>query len=416
MDSNGLVIAKGKLEKGQLKGKVALITGAGGGIGYEAARALVWLGVKVIIAEIDKVKGKRAEKELNREFGGESVVFIYTDIGNERSVKRLVKKVYKTFGTIDILFNNATIAPMGSVHDVGIGNWDLSYKVNLRGPVLLISQILPNMLKRDSGIIVLVPSSGAAPYMGAYEVFKTSQVELANTLAAELEQTGVIAYSIGPGIVKTDTAQKAIEEIAPLYGKSVEEFYKMSESVLITAEEAGAGFAASVALADQYRGLEIGSIQALMDAGISVDEKKKLDGMMLSENEINQIEPLFIEVKKTFVEQIDGWSERSIFERQWLMRDFKKNMGASPEYYFDILKEFEGALGNSKISTVTLEKLPLEKMASYYRHQIELLKGYEKDKNKVREYTDIMNGWIEPIEGLQGLIEEIMSDKKSNGE
>lgn len=383
MDSNGLVIAKGKLEKGQLKGKVALITGAGGGIGYEAARALVWLGVKVIIAEIDKVKGKRAEKELNREFGGESVVFIYTDIGNERSVKRLVKKVYKTFGTIDILFNNATIAPMGSVHDVGIGNWDLSYKVNLRGPVLLISQILPYMLKRNSGIIVLVPSYGAAPYMGAYEVFKTSQVELANTLAAELEQTGVIAYSIGPGIVKTDTAQKAIEEIAPLYGKSVEEFYKMSESVLITAEEAGAGFAASVALAEQYRGLEIGSIQALMDAEISLDEKKKIDGMMLSENEINQIEPLFIEVKKTFVEQIDGWSERSIFERQWLMRDFKKTMGASPEYFFDILKEFEGALGSSKISTVTLEKLPLEKMASYYRHQIELLKGYEKDKNKV---------------------------------
>lgn len=178
MDVNDLVIAKGNFKKGQLKGNIALITGAGGGIGYEAARALVWLGAKVVIAEIDKVKGKRAEEKLNREFGRDSSVFIYSDIGNERSVKRLVKKVYNTFEQIDILFNNATIAPMGSVHEVGIGNWDLSYRVNLRGPVLLISQILPYMLKRNSGIIVLVPSSGAAPYMGAYEVFKTSQVEL----------------------------------------------------------------------------------------------------------------------------------------------------------------------------------------------------------------------------------------------
>lgn len=278
----------------------------------------------------------------------------------------------------------------------------------------MISQILPSMLKRNSGIIVLVPSSGAAPYMGAYEVFKTSQVELANTLAAELEQTEVIAYSIGPGIVKTDTAQIAIEKIAPLYGKSVEEFYRMSENVLLTAEEAGAGFAASVALARQYRGLEIGSIQALMDAGISVAEKKKTDGLMLSEDEKNKIVPLYIDFKKTFVDQVDGWRERPIFERQWLMRDFKKLMGASPEYFLDILQEFEGVSRSNNIYQVVLEKLPLEKIASYYRHQIELLNNYEKDKNKVREYTDIMNGWIEPIEGLKGLIKKIMSDKKVN--
>lgn len=61
-----------------------------------------------------------------------------------------------------------------------------------------------------------------------------------------------------------------------------------------------------------------------------------------------------------------------------------------------------------------MEKLPLERMITYYSHQIELLKGYEKDKNKVREYMDIMNGWVEPIEGFKGLVKEIMSDKKVN--
>lgn len=77
------------------------------------------------------------------------------------------------------------------------------------------------------------------PHLGAYEVFKTAQVELCNTLSAE-----VVAYSIGPGIVKTETAQKSIEQIAPLYGKTADEFYKMCENMLLTAEEAGAGFAA----------------------------------------------------------------------------------------------------------------------------------------------------------------------------
>jgi NAD(P)-dependent dehydrogenase (short-subunit alcohol dehydrogenase family) len=407
MADHDLVIAKGKLEKGQLKGKTALITGAGGGIGYEAARAFLWLGARVILAEIDKVKGKRAELELNREFGGKNAWFVHTDIGNERSVKRLIHKAYHSSETIDILINNATVAPMGSVHEVGIGNWDLSYRVNLKGPVLLISHILPRMLKRNSGIIVLVPSSGAAPYMGAYEVFKTSQVELANTLAAELEQTDVIAYSIGPGIVKTDTAQKAIEEIAPLYGKSVDEFYRMSESLLLTAEEAGAGFAASAVLAQQYRGLEIGSMQALMDAGISLAEKKETRGEILSDDEMSAIEPLFADVRKTFVEQMDGWSARPIFERQWLMRDFKKHMGAAPEYFLDILKEFDAALSSKKLYQENVERLPLEKMTAYYNHQIQLLKGYEKDKNKVREYSEIMNGWIERIEELKGLIAKI---------
>lgn len=246
MPNNTLIISKGSLQKGQLKGKVALITGAGGGIGFEAARSLIWLGVKVVIGDIDKNKGKLAEKKLRSEFGANCCLFIHTDIGYERKVKKLSQKIHKKFGKLDILINNATIAPIGAVHKIGIEKWDLSYRTNLRGPVLLIQYFLPQMLEQKSGVLAFVPSSGAAPYMGAYEVFKTSQVELSNTLTGELEGTGVITYSISPGMVKTDTANKAITEIAPLYGKTVDEFYKMNEHVLLSVEEAGAGFAASV--------------------------------------------------------------------------------------------------------------------------------------------------------------------------
>lgn len=409
MGTENLIISNGKLKKGLLDGKVALITGGGGGIGYETARSLLWLGAKVVIAEIDKAKGKSAELQLNEEFGEGNVLFIQSDIGQERSVKSLARKVINTFGKVDILINNATIAPIGAVHEVGINTWDLSYAVNLRGPVLLISQFLPDMLRKNSGIIVLVPSSGASPYMGAYEVFKTSQVELANTLAAELENTDVITYSIGPGIVKTDTAQSAIEKVAPLYGKSVDEFYKMSEKMLLSAEEAGAGFAASVALAHQYRGLEISSIQALMDARISIENKKESSGLKLSEEEISNIEALFSDIKRTFIEQVDGWKTRSVFERQWLMRDFKKLMGAVPEFFIDSLKEFESALVANQATLMELSRLQLDKIALYYLHQIELLKGYEKDKDKVKEYTNVLNGWIETINRLNEYIKDLKS-------
>ncbi len=395
------VISQGKLVQGQLQGKTALITGAGGGIGFETARALVWLGAKVVIAEINKKKGEKAATEINKEFGQGSALFIKTDIGEKSSVKRLLSRTAKVFGDIDILINNATLAPIGAVHQVGVRSWDNSYRVNLRGPVLLITEILPGMLRRQKGVIVMVPSSGAAPYMGAYEVFKTSQVELANTLAAELEETDVITYSIGPGIVKTETAQNAIEQIAPLYGKSVEAFYKMSENLLLTAEEAGAGFAASVALAGQYRGLEIGSIQALMDAGINIAPKKESSNtIQLSDADLDDIKPLFTETKQIFIQQLDDWQHRPIFERQWLNRDFKKQMNAAPDYYRKILTDCEAEIDAGSVTLDTLKALPLEKITAYYRHQIELLKGYEKDKNKVNDHTAIMNGWINSVDTL----------------
>ena len=90
--------------------------------------------------------------------------------------------------------------------------------------------------------------SSGRTYLGAYEVFKTSQVELSNTLAAELEQTKVIACPIGR-VSLNRYSPKTIEN-SPLYGKSVEEFCSMSENVLLTAGGC-AGFAASVALAEQ---------------------------------------------------------------------------------------------------------------------------------------------------------------------
>ena len=400
--NDALVISKGSLRKDQLGGKIALITGAGGGIGFEAARSLIWLGATVIIVDIDKHKGKTAE------FGPNTSIFIRTDIGNERQVKSLAEKIYRLYGHLDIIFNNATVAPIGAVQKVGIKKWDLSYRTNLRGPVLLLEYFLPKMLERNTGVIAFVPSSGAAPYMGAYEVFKTSQVELSNTLSGELEGTGVITYSIGPGIVKTDTAQKAISEVAPLYGKSEAEFYKMSEHVLLTAEEAGAGFAASVALANNYSGLEISSSQALTDIGVTFQDKNDDTSILLKTGDYLPVLEVLYEIRQTFSEQVDGWKSRSVFERQWVLRNFKKYTGAAPEYFIDKLKEFYERAQNNELSKSALKELPVEKIALYYKHQIDLLKSYEKNPEKVKEYSQLMENWIDSIARFKELVREMI--------
>lgn len=396
-----LVISKGTLKQDQLAGFTVLLTGAGGGIGYEAARSLLWLGAKVIIAEVDKEKGKNAERSLVEEFGEGRAFFIHTDIGDEKSVKKLANTIINKFGTPDVIFNNATVAPIGAVHTVGIDKWDMSYAVNLKGPVLLLSHFLPDMLKANKGVIVFVPSSGAAPYMGAYEVFKTAQVELCNTLSGELEGTDVITYSIGPGIVKTETVQKAVPEIAHFLGKSAEEIYDMNKGMLVGVEEAGAGFAASVALAAKYNGLEISSIQALTDAGIAIQEEKE-DSMVVLSDELKELlQKLCSKISQTFKEQVEGWYNRSIFQKQWILRDFKKYAGGNPEHFIEELEKLEKEIRNNEMTSIKYEELPLNQLRTYYMHQIDLLKGYERNPDKLKENLSIMNGWIHDIDEFE---------------
>jgi NAD(P)-dependent dehydrogenase (short-subunit alcohol dehydrogenase family) len=399
--SNSSLISQGSLVQGQLKDKVAVVTGAGQGIGFETARALVWLGAYVTIAEVNSETGHEAQDLINNEFSGNKAEFIQTDVANEESIRHMVDQTIKNRRKIDIVINNAYAASIGAVKDVPIDKWDLSYQVTLRGPVLLAQHCLPGMLERGEGVVVFVSSSGAAPYMGAYEVFKTAQVELANTLASELEGSGVISFTIGPGIVKTPGADATIRLIAPLYNKTVDEFYQMNASVYISIEEAGAGFAAAVALADKYEGQEISSMQALADAGISTSRNTPSGEATVSVDAAAAL-PLLKAARETLQEQYDGWKQRNVFERQWVMRDFKKYVGEPAEEALHRLSVAEDALsGGDTQDQNILRALNLPKFAAYYEHQIVLLKGYEKDQAKVAENTAIIRGWIDTIEQLE---------------
>ncbi len=384
-----------------LRGETVIVTGAGGGIGYEAAHALLWLGANVAIAEIDQQNGRIAEVTLEKEFGKDRVLFVHTDVGEEASVNSLYKLSVLAFGKVDAVINNATIAVLGQVKDVPIEEWDKSYHVNLRGPVLMAKTFLPDMIKRDHGVFACVSSTGTA-FLGGYETFKAAQVHLANTLDSELEGTNVIAYTIGPGLVPTETASKAVAQLAPQMGMSVEQFFEMNKGAVLSVEEAGVGFALSIVFAEKFRGQEISSIQAIKAADINFGAgRTENESAKINADKRKQAQALCEAVFVTLKEQSDGWKSRSLFERQWVIRDFKKTAGMPVEEWLTTLQSLKEGL----CSDVAIINPPLKKLAGYYEHLAELAKGYEQDSAKLEENLRHVYRWRDDVKELEVALE-----------
>ena len=360
-----------------LYNKIVLITGAGGGIGFETAKYFAIMGAKVIILEINKEKGESAEKIINSIYN-DKVEFYNINLAEENSILKMKKYVLDKYGCPDIVFNNAAILHLGEIGKVSSNDWDNGYLVNFKAPVLLVNCFIGEMRKRNSGTFVFVSSSGAVAYMGAYEIFKTAQVELSNTLSMELENTNIYSYTISPGLVKTETAMKSIEVVAKSMNISLEEFYEMNKEHIISVEDAALGFALSVLNAKEYNGQEIGSIQVLNGLENKNESYESCNFELLSR------------VIKTYEEQYLGWKERNIFERQWVLRDFKKCVGKSADEVYKIMKSME----KSKGIISTDEYKLLESLIVYWEHQYELLQGFEKNKEKLQENSNIIKGWI----------------------
>jgi NAD(P)-dependent dehydrogenase (short-subunit alcohol dehydrogenase family) len=402
-----MIISKSNISKDSLRYEVAIVTGAGRGIGFETAKALVWLGANVVIAENNEQNGKAAEELINKELDSEKAVFVKTDIGNEKDIDQLAETTIKKFGKVDIVLNNATVFPMGAVKDTPVESWDFSYRVNLRGPVLLAKKFLPAMIQRKHGIFVCVSSSGAAPFMGAYEVFKTAQVELANTISAEVEGTGVYAFTIGPGISRTPGFLEGGSKVASYMGMSLDELFELNKNAQISPEAAGTGFAISIVLAKRYHGQETSSIQVLREAGIPLAEEEsgQTQEQKIREKAQNDkpvenrsLIELYEAVMKTYAEQSEGWKKGNLFERQWVSRDFKKNTGMSTDEMLTTIK----ALGDKiKTNSSTADFIePLKKLSVYYGHQQEQLKGFEKDPKKLQQNLKVIDGWTFDIKQL----------------
>ena len=189
------------------KGRVALVTGAGRGIGRATADALAAEGFRVILAELRPQLGRRAARALAQR--GTEALFIETDVADARSVRRMATEVRRRVGHLDCLVNNAGVHEPGPLTRVREEAVQRMLAVNLAGPVLVTRALLPLMRRRRQAAIVNVAS-----LLGKFGV-----VGFTEALAAELQDTDIGVWAVCPGQVDTPLAWKT--GVAPDERKSL---------------------------------------------------------------------------------------------------------------------------------------------------------------------------------------------------
>jgi NAD(P)-dependent dehydrogenase (short-subunit alcohol dehydrogenase family) len=241
-----------KLEPGtrnlELKGKIALITGGGRGIGRAVAFAFGRAGACVAVVARTSGEVERVAAEVRGECGVETM-HATCDVSNASDVARVVARVVETFGRgADILVNNAGIAESATVLKTDDAHWQRHLDINLTGTFYCTRAALPSMIERGWGRIINVASIAGktgAPYIAAYAASKHGVVGLTRSVALEVAAKGVTVNAICPGYVDTEMTTRAVEQIEAKTGRTaadaLEAIKRMSpQNRLVTPEEVAA--------------------------------------------------------------------------------------------------------------------------------------------------------------------------------
>ena len=192
----------------RLEGKVALITGAGGGIGRESALLFAREGAKVVVVDLTEKTGKQTVK-LVKAAGGEAV-FVAADVSRADDCERMVKTAEKKFGRLDILFNNAGIMHHSDDNAVTTEEsiWDLTMNINARGVFLGCKYGIPALRRAGGGSIIntasFVALMGAATPQVAYTASKGAVLAMTRELAVIHARENIRVNSLCPGPLRTE--------------------------------------------------------------------------------------------------------------------------------------------------------------------------------------------------------------------
>ena len=256
-----------------LAGQVAVVTGAGRGIGRAIARRFAAEGAAVVLTARTSRELDEAAAEITK--AGGKAAAVSADVSREQDCEHVVRTAREKFGAIHILVNNAgAFGPVKLTHEITPAEFDQVIAVNLRSAFLLTRLVLPEMCERGSGNIVNISSVGAKnawPYNGAYGTAKAGVLALTRVVAAEVARKGVRVNAICPGpVTETRMSKELGEKFSALMGVGKEEqlerlFSGILQGRATTADEVAA--AALFLVSDQGRAITGQAIN--VDGGIN---------------------------------------------------------------------------------------------------------------------------------------------------
>jgi meso-butanediol dehydrogenase/(S,S)-butanediol dehydrogenase/diacetyl reductase len=209
----------------QLSDRIALVTGAGQGIGKASALALATAGANVVAVDINGQSAKDTAAAIATM--GRRGLSIQADMGSVQDIDRMVAEAIAAFGRIDILVNNAGVTRRAYIMDLTEEDWDRIHRVNAKGVFFCLQRVAREMIPRRSGRIINIASIAGKGFAGTsnaiYAASKGAVISLTKTAAQQLGQHDINVNAVCPGIVRTSLYLNMIAAIAQKEGVGAEE-------------------------------------------------------------------------------------------------------------------------------------------------------------------------------------------------